>query len=397
MGEEMAKTVDFQSLEKADLVVDAVYEGGSAGHAGDDPLNKLFRCGVQGGFRYAGSSSDLSCKLVVLYSSLADPDWPDFLDLETGQFTYFGDNKRPGHLLHETHRKGNVILRDAFSATHLGERQTVPPFFVFVKGPAGRDVVFEGLAVPGAPGLGPTEDLVAVWKLKEGERFQNYRAIFTILDVPVVSRAWIDNVVSGDPLSANCPAAWREWVEGGTYAPLRTSRTIEYRSKEEQLPSDREGVQIVRAIYEYFREDPYGFEKCAAELTMLMDGNFVSYELTRPWADGGRDAVGEYRIGSEGDSVKVEFALEAKCYATDNAVGVKATSRLISRLRYRQFGVLVTTSYVHRQAYREIKEDRHPVLVVSAADIVRILKQAGYSTRQAVEDWLAFNFPRESA
>lgn len=392
----MAKTIPFQALENTDLVVDAVCEGGSAGHAGDDPLNKLFRCGVQGGFRYVGSSSDLSCKLVVLYSSLVDPDWPDFLDLETGQFTYFGDNKKPGHLLHETHRKGNVILRDAFSATHLGERQTVPPFFVFVKGPAGRDVVFEGLAVPGAPGLGPTEDLVAVWKLKGGERFQNYRAIFTILDAPVVTRAWIDDIVNGDPLSANCPVAWREWVEEGIYVPLKASRTIEYRSKEEQLPPpDREGVQIIRAIYEYFREDPYGFEKCAAELTMLMDSNFVSYELTRPWVDGGRDAVGEYRIGSEGDTVKVEFALEAKCYAIDNAVGVKATSRLISRLRYRQFGVLVTTSYVHHQAYREIKEDRQPVLVVSAADVVRILKQAGYGTRQAVEDWLLSNFPRD--
>jgi hypothetical protein len=35
-------------------------------------------------------------KLVVLYSSMNDPDWPDFLDLTPGTFTYFGDNKRPG-------------------------------------------------------------------------------------------------------------------------------------------------------------------------------------------------------------------------------------------------------------------------------------------------------------
>jgi hypothetical protein len=33
--------------------------------------------------------------------------------------------------------------------------------------------------------------------------------------------------------------------------------------------------------------------------------------------------------------------------------GVREMSRLISRLRHRQFGVLVTTSYVDNQAYRE--------------------------------------------
>jgi len=49
-------------------------------------------------------------------------------------------------------------------------------------------------------------------------------------------------------------------------------------------------------------------------------------------------------------------------------------SRLISRLRHRQFGVLVTTSYVDSQAYREIKEDQHPIVVIAAADIVVILR-----------------------
>ncbi len=39
-----------------------------------------------------------------------------------------------------------------------------------------------------------------------------------------------------------------------------------------------------------------------------------------------------------GRSVKVEFALEAKCYGLDHPVGVEDTSRLISRLRFRQFG-----------------------------------------------------------
>jgi len=76
----------------------------------------------------------------------------------------------------------------------------VPPFFVFGKGPAGRDVVFLGLAAPGAPDVTPRDDLVAVWKTLDEQRFQNYRAIFTVLDVPVVSREWIRSILAGDPL-----------------------------------------------------------------------------------------------------------------------------------------------------------------------------------------------------
>lgn len=289
-----------------------------------------------------------------------------------------------------------MILRDCFTALHLGDRRKVPPFFVFTKGPVGRDVVFRGLAAPGAPGLGPTEDLVAIWKAKEGERFQNYRAMFTILDTALVPRIWIRGIEHGRVLSESCPTVWREWVEEGVYRPLRASRTVEHRSKDEQLPSSGEARRVVQAIHEYFKDDAYGFEQCAAELVRLMDSNFVSCDLTRRWVDGGRDAVGEYRIGLQENSIKVKFALEAKCYSIDNAVRVRHSSRLISRLRYRQFGVLVTTSYLHHQAYRELKEDRHIVIVIAARDFARILSQVGHSTQQAVETWLHSKFPRSA-
>ena len=126
----MQKIIKFNDLKKADLIVDAIYKGGTAGNAGDDPLHKLLGCGIQGGFRYLGSSRQLSSKLVVLYTSMADPDWPDYIDEQTGQFIYFGDNKSPGHLLHDTPRKGNVILRDCFEAIHTCDRKKTPPFFV---------------------------------------------------------------------------------------------------------------------------------------------------------------------------------------------------------------------------------------------------------------------------
>ena len=35
------------------------------------------------------------------------------------------------------------------NALHVGHRDTIPPFFIFTKGPSGRDVFFRGLAIPG--------------------------------------------------------------------------------------------------------------------------------------------------------------------------------------------------------------------------------------------------------
>ena len=125
-----------------------------------------------------------------------------------------------------------------------------------------------------------------------------------------------------------------------------------------------------------------------------MDDNIVSYDLTRPWRDGGRDAVGLYRIGHEGDDIKVDFALEAKCFKPGSSVGVRHTSRLISRLRHRQFGIFVTTSYISESAYKEIREDGHPVVIIAAEDIANILVDAGKRTETEILSWLENTFPR---
>jgi hypothetical protein len=82
--------VSFDQLAGADLVVDRVYRGGAAGNTSDDPLSKLLPVGNQGGFRTHGRPVQDTVKLVVLYTSGAEPDWPDALDPYTGTFTYFG-------------------------------------------------------------------------------------------------------------------------------------------------------------------------------------------------------------------------------------------------------------------------------------------------------------------
>jgi hypothetical protein len=171
---------------------------------------------------------------------------------------------------------------------------------------------------------------------------------------------------------------------------------VEYRTKEQQLPAKGQ-EPLVQCIYDYFKDDPYSFERCAAELACLVDSNIAGYDLTRPWVDGGRDAVGKYRIGLKGNDITVDFALEAKCYELSSGVGVKETSRLISRLRYRQFGIFVTTSYVSLQAYKEIKEDGHPVLIISSGDIARLLVEKGYRTLEDVQQWLLARFPKANS
>jgi Restriction endonuclease len=140
---------------------------------------------------------------------------------------------------------------------------------------------------------------------------------------------------------------------------------------------------LLRLVYEHFRERPHEFEQFAADLMRMSNPNVDRIDVTRPWRDGGRDAVGDYLLGPAADPVAVEFALEAKCYAPGNGVGVRETSRLISRLRYRQFGVLVTTSHLDGQAYKEIREDGHPVVVLAGRDITDILKKSGLDSPAA--------------
>src|SRR5579862_6773435 len=78
-------TFRFESLKTADLVVDAVYNGGVLGHSGDDPIHQLLRVGIGGGFRYLGSQTARGrVHFCVLYSTLDDSDWPDALYPETG-------------------------------------------------------------------------------------------------------------------------------------------------------------------------------------------------------------------------------------------------------------------------------------------------------------------------
>jgi hypothetical protein len=322
------------------------------------------------------------------------------LDLNTGQFVYYGDNRTPGHDLHDTRRRGNLLLKAAFENAHgdAPKRAEVPPFFVFTKCPtakSNRSVQFKGLAAPGFPGLPMTEDLVAVWKTTAGERFQNYRSVFTVLDAATVSRAWIDSLSAPEGTSAIAPSAWRSWIESGVYMPLTSEPTKVIRTESEQRPDTALKAAILERVWAHFKDSPHAFESFAARIYQLSDRRVIIDEITRGSVDGGRDAIGRYLLGLSGDPVYAEFALEAKCYrpASDgvaaNTVGVREVARLISRIRHRQFGILVTTSVVARQAYEEVRGDRHPIVFICGRDIAEILIQAGYNSLERIGELLA--------
>lgn len=404
--------IPYEDLSTSDLYIDCVYKGGQAGNISDEPFHLLIPgCENSGGFRKK-KREDGSGKYayVVLYTSLEELEWPDYMDVETGVFRYYGDNRQPGRALTDTPKKGNSILEESFHLLNSGEHlDDIPPFFIFSKARpgrdsktgTGRDIKFLGLAAPGNPSLSSENDLVAFWRALKGNRFQNYEAYFTVLDTgtEAISRQWIKELITDHAAAMeHAPSAWKEFICKGRKGikALKAQKILHIPDKYEQLQSDNEGIVCLNAIrdhYKYFgpegRRFYQGFEACAIDLMQKMDPHFTSFDLTRPWRDGGRDAIGTYTVhsGAVNHALKMECSLEAKCYSENDGVGVKEMSRLISRIRYRQFGILVTTSYVDKQAYEEIVEDGHPILIVTAADIAAILRRNSIY-QDNISEWL---------
>lgn len=388
----------FEELETADLVIDAVYKGGTAPNLSAEPFHKLIPgCENSGGFRKKlREDGSKKYAYVVLYTSMEELEWPDYLDEETGVFRYYGDNRTPGRALTDTKKKGNKILEDVFGELNKGTNlEDIPPFFVFKKTGNGRDIQFLGLAAPGNPKISPDKDLVAFWRTIGEKRFQNYESYFTILNTgkEPISKEWIKSLIYNHKNNLDlAPDAWKKFVRLGRNGidALKAPKIFKVPTKYEQLQCDVEGNVCIAAIRNRYKDNPYGFEACATDIISKMDKNFVDFSLTRPWRDGGRDALGFYVIQTGGKAnypLKIDCALEAKCYSEGTAVGVKQMSRLISRIRYRQFGVMITTGSVDTQAYQEVVEDGHPILIVTASDIATILRNNAINSTN-VNTWL---------
>ncbi|SEM19807.1 Restriction endonuclease [Butyrivibrio sp. ob235] len=390
--------VAFNDLETSDLIVDCIYRGGNSGNAGDEPLPRLIpRCEASGGFRKKLREDDSGkYAYVVLYTTMSELEWPDYLDEETGVFRYYGDNRHPGKELTDTKKKGNAVLEMVFALLNEGcHLDDMPPFFIFKKAGEGRDAQFLGLAAPGNPQISPDKDLVAFWRTVKEKRFQNYEAYFTVLNTgkTPISRQWIESLIYDHENNLQyAPEVWKKFLREGRsgIVALKAPKIFKVPSRYEQLQSDVEGERCLEAIRNHYRDFEQGFEACATNIISKMDTNFVDFSLTRPWRDGGRDAIGYYAIKTGGKAnypLKIDCALEAKCYSKDTSVRVPQMSRLISRIRYRQFGIMITTSFVDSNAYKEVVEDGHPILIVTATDIASILRNNAINSGN-INDWL---------
>lgn len=176
----MDKVIPFELLKDADLIKGATYKGGSASNLSSEPISKLLPVGNQSGIRFSGTTA--FSKLVVLYTTLKDNDWPD--EIISNKVVYYGDNKSPGKEIHDL--PGNQVLRSIFNNFYL--KKEYPLILLFSKGHEGFDRIFHGVLAPGFKDLDEMEDLIAVWKTKNGERFQNYKAVFTLLHTEVLTR-----------------------------------------------------------------------------------------------------------------------------------------------------------------------------------------------------------------
>ena len=401
--------INPQDREKWNLYVDAIYKADpKKKNTSGEVLSKLMGVKNQGGFRYKGQTATPS--FVILFTSGEDVYWRDELDSSLGVLLYYGDNKTPGRDLHKTNLHGNEILRyifDIASNDDLSTRRNLPPVFVFKKA-TGRDVKFLGLAVPGIKGKPKKDWLTAVWGCnRDGDRFQNYKAYFTILNISSgsehqggfgINLAWINDIEKGCAYESKyAPFEWRKYVESKNYTPLlaRTEKVI--KSKEEQLPSEGVKLDMLNKIHSYFidKDRGYSFEKFAADLTQYMDNAVVDIDVTRPFKDGGFDALGKYKIFSNVENVVyVDFYLQAKCYnPLTNSIGVKDTARLISRIKDRQFGILFTTSFIGKQAYEEILEDKHPIVFINGKNIIDyIFDELEIRDIDNLEKWLISNY-----
>lgn len=105
------------------------------------------------------------------------------------------------------------------------------------------------------------------------------------------------------------PDVWKKFISEGRngIVPLIAKKLPKIPTKYDQLQSDVEGTKCLSMIRDHYQDNPYGFENCAKNILEKMDERFQDFSLTRPWRDGGRDALGYYVIGGQKQG-KLSFA-----------------------------------------------------------------------------------------
>lgn len=394
------------NIENLILRIDKRYKNTNNWKNPSDEFNKFFRFddnkGITNvpGFR-PKSRSDINdtditkCAFCILVTTFSEHDWPDELNPQTGIFTYYGDNKEPGASLENTPVKGNKFLAHIYNQLHINLREDIQPILCFqtLKIDGKSYMRFLGLAAPGARGLSATEDLVAIWKVKNNQRFQNYRSTFTILNEELIHKDWLVDLVSGikPHKSEYCPESWKYWIKTGIYDALECNSEIRPRTENEQFPQ----TPKERFVLDYIKNNltDREFEFACPEILKILDANFKGLYVTPRTKDKGRDVIGKYYLGHLGHQIILDVSIEAKHWK--GAVGVKPMTRLISRLKRSDIGIFITTSHFAKQVQEELIEDNRPVMLICGGDIARLLIKSDLSRPELLKNWI--NLIKEKA
>jgi len=221
MDHVMLPQIENEALATSDLIAGSLLLGGGESLS-SGAITTAISVGNLGGIRVRARAAG-GLAYVALESTGAHAEWPDTIDRTSGEVVYFGENRTNEKPAHE--KKGNRHLISAFSiplATPT-ERASVPVFFVFGPPPSdapGRSAVFEGLAVPGDRTAPEEWCITRVFRPAGAAPFDNVVVRLTLLADRTIRRAWLDDLVNGQPISANAPDWYRWWVQSGERVPL---------------------------------------------------------------------------------------------------------------------------------------------------------------------------------
>src|ERR1017187_7822184 len=79
-------------------------------------------------------------------------------------------------------------------------------------------------------------------------------AKFTVLDVSSLDRLWLDVLQANGNWLADAPAVWRKWRETGYRRALTAVRSLEIRTRDEQLPASDDDA-LLKLILDARKDD----------------------------------------------------------------------------------------------------------------------------------------------
>lgn len=323
--------------------------------------------------------------------------WEDEFNEDIGYIHYYGDNKTKDRNPEDT--PGNKRLLEQFKISQNKDpkirAKAIPILFFESKKPGER--IFHG--------YGTVESVKLVTQYsgtpENKEYFSNYLFTFCVFSLKKEQEAfnwdWIDARRDHDQYAPSlAPKEWQDWIKNGNFNQVR--RHVYGRStskKKEQLPIPGSKLDsILSQIYNYYNDNPYGFEFLAKDVTRLLieDSGTICHDgwVTQASGDGGYDYVLRIDIGKAGLSQVRQVVLgQAKCYETKNGISGKDVDRIIARLKRGWIAAFVTTSYFTDATQKEILEDNYPIMLINGKKVAEVVSQYIYRNNITLEQYLA--------